>query len=679
LNEGLQRATPKDPPTTSPQAGLLPASWAVLLSAADTYVVVLVLPAMMASFGISLAQLERATPLVSGYLLGYTVALPLIGQLSDRLGRLPLFYFSFAAFSAGSVVTASSASFAWAVAGRAVQGLGGGAMLPLTFALAADRWGPERRSVPIGLVGAVQELGALLGPAYGALVVTFSSWQTIFWLNCPLTCVAFGAMLVRSGALGQGRGERCIGLAAPASSAVPPSSVSVSAARGASPAGSALPAAARRGALAGLALVACAALVVWQPSSSQTAWSLVPLGALLALGAAAILRARWAGRAKAASCLALGAVACLLLQAISPPSLLGSPLAAWLFSTLAAALSPLEWLSLVFALAALGTVQARFGASRAPRQGSVWLTVDYPGTLLSAGALAAIVVAFSTSNPSRAALPPGAAWVVVGAGLAAIAFVMVERRAERRGGGALVPLSGFSSPNAWGSLLANFALGAALVVVLVDVPLFARATTEQSSQLGAALVLVRFLAGVPVGAVAGGALARLAGHRWAASVGVTLAGAMLAVMSGWGTAGLATRLFGLSFAHASDPVLVLCGIGFGTTIAPLTTSLLNATPEGLHGLAASLGVVARMVGMVVGISLLTAVGLHAFSERAAAIPSPARLCPSAPLSCPRYNALFEAALVSELDTTFLSAALACAFALVVALATQAKQRLPAAG
>jgi MFS family permease len=649
LSEGLQPGPPGGlPRASSPKAGLLPASWAVLLSAGDTYVVVLVLPAMMTSFGISLAQLQKATPLISGYLLGYIVALPLIGQLSDRLGRYPLFYFAFFAFSVGSVLTASSSSLGWAVAGRAVQGLGGGAMLPLTFALAADRWGPARRAVPIGLVGAVQELGALLGPVYGALVVTLSSWQTIFWLNCPLTCAAFAAMLARAGRVGGGQGGRRYSF----TSARPP-------------------------VLAVLAVAASTALVIWQPSRSPSAWSLVPLGVLLALAAAGAVTSGWASWAKAAFLLGLLAVGGLLLQAISPPPLVGSPSAAQLFVALAVGLSPLEWLSLALALGALAAAMAGPLGRGAGQARPTWLAVDYPGALLSAAVLTAVVLAFSTSDPSRGALPPGAAWVAAGVAGGSTAFVIAERRANRRGAGPLVPLSAFSSPNAWGSLLANFALGTALVVVLVDVPLFARATTETSSQLGAALVLVRFFAGVPAGAAAGGVLARRVGYRLCASLGTALATAMLAVMSGWGPTGLSSRLFGLSFAHASDPVLVLCGLGFGTTVAPLTTSLLNATSERLHGLAASLGVVARMVGMVVGISLLTAVGLHAFSEKASAVPSPARLCPATPLSCPRYNSLFQAALVSELDTMFLSAALACAFALAVALSTQAKQ--PVAG
>lgn len=608
------------------QGGLLAAIAAVLVSAADTYVVVLVLPAMMTTFGISLTQLQRATPIVSGYLLGYIAVLPLIGRLSDRLGRRPLFFFAFLTFLVGSVVTASSTTLALGVVGRAVQGLGGGAILPLTFALAADRFGAEARSLPIGAVGATQELGSLLGPVYGAVIVTFSNWQTVFWLNCPLIGLAFASMAI-------GRPLRASKLA---------------------------------WATSGAALAAAVALVLWPPASSPSLLSLAAFGALVVLGAVVICSSAQHGQAKAAECLGWAGAACLVLQGISPRSLAASPSLARLLLPWPVGLSPLECAAGLLVIGGIGLALLGTGKQSARRALAIARRIDYPGVALAAGILATIVVVFATSDPSRAALPQGFAWVALAIGVALGAFVLVERKARDP----LVPFGAFSSSNAWGGLLASFCLGVALIVVLVDVPLFARATTEPSSQLGAALILVRFLAGVPVGALAGGALGRRLGFRWPAAAGAALAGAMLAVMSTWGQRGLSSRLFGLSFAHTSDPVLVTCGLGMGATIAPLTTSLLNSTPQRLHGLGASLIVVARMVGMVVGVSLLTTVGLHAFATRAAALPSAVKLCPSTPLSCPRYEALFTGALTSELTVMFLSAALACAVSVVVVLATQ---------
>src|SRR5690625_7297999 len=69
------------------------------------------------------------------------------------------------------------------VVGRVIQGVGGGGLVPATLALVADLWPAERRGLPLGIVGAVQELGSVLGPLYGAVVLALGDWRAIFWLN----------------------------------------------------------------------------------------------------------------------------------------------------------------------------------------------------------------------------------------------------------------------------------------------------------------------------------------------------------------------------------------------------------------------------------------------------------------------------------------------------------------
>ncbi|MGH9131711.1 MAG: MFS transporter, partial [Acidimicrobiales bacterium] len=136
----------------------------VLLAAADTYVVVVALPSIMAGVGLGLNQLDHATPVISGYLLGYVAVLPLLGRLSDLVGKRRVFNACLVAFAFGSLITASSHALGVLVVGRGLAGLGGGGMVPVTLAMVAERWPVESRGLPLGIVGAVQELGAVVGP-----------------------------------------------------------------------------------------------------------------------------------------------------------------------------------------------------------------------------------------------------------------------------------------------------------------------------------------------------------------------------------------------------------------------------------------------------------------------------------------------------------------------------------
>ena len=194
----------------------------LLLAALDAYVVVTLLPAMLYDLDLSVDRIEQATPIVSGFLAGYIVVMPLLGLASDVHGRAVVYLVALAIFAAGSVLTATAGytgeppyglvGLPWLVAGRVLQGLGGGATVPVALALAADLFPAGRRTAVIGAVAAVQETGSVLGPLYGAGLAAAAAglggWRAVFWLNLPLAALCAVGFVVASRQTGHDTASR---------------------------------------------------------------------------------------------------------------------------------------------------------------------------------------------------------------------------------------------------------------------------------------------------------------------------------------------------------------------------------------------------------------------------------------------------------------------------------------
>ena len=167
--------------------------------------VVTLLPAMMGDVGLTIERLEQGTPIVTGFLAGYVVAMPLLGAYSDVRGRVPVYVACMGAFAAGSVMTATAglwdfAGLPWLMAGRFIQGLGGGGLVPLSLALAADLYRDRSRTFALGSVAALQEAGSVFGPLYGATLaaaaVSAGGWRFVFWLDVPLAAICAAGLVI---------------------------------------------------------------------------------------------------------------------------------------------------------------------------------------------------------------------------------------------------------------------------------------------------------------------------------------------------------------------------------------------------------------------------------------------------------------------------------------------------
>lgn len=165
------------------------------VTALDQTVVVTALPSIMLDLKVPPTELDRAAWIVTAYLLGYTVAMPLIGRIGDVYGHPRVYRASLLVFILGTCLVAVAGNLEWMVGARVIQAVGGGATVPIGLAMASTALPPERRGVALGIVAGAAEAGSMLGPAYGGAIVALSSWRWIFWLNVPQAALLFLALM----------------------------------------------------------------------------------------------------------------------------------------------------------------------------------------------------------------------------------------------------------------------------------------------------------------------------------------------------------------------------------------------------------------------------------------------------------------------------------------------------
>ncbi len=425
---------------------------AVFLGALDLTVIATILPGMVTDLRINAADVDRYVWIVNSYLLAYIVAIPVVGRLSDILGRTLAFQGSLALFLSGSLVCALASDLPSMIAGRAIQGAGGGALLPVTMAMVGDLLPPGRRAAALGLVGAVDTLGWVLGPIWGALLVEIApgqdAWRWVFVVNIPLALVA---------------------------------------------------------------------------------------------------------------------------------------------------------------AVAIGRVGARNATGT-----TGWVEkLDIPGALLLAGTLLALNLGLSAGGELGA--PAGGARALGGSrnpvaelvlpllAIAAVLCTLLVWR-QRRTRWPLLPVRLFGDHRFSAAIVANFLVGASLIVAMVDTPVITAMLVDPSvvSRVSA-LMLAPFTVLIALLSFAGGRVVPQFGFRRTASAGLLL------VAIGYAALWLGLRngaLLGMV------PGLVLAGAGFGLVFAPIGTTAIDAAPAADRGIAAAMTLVFRLLGMTIGISILTAIAVR---------------------------------------------------------------------
>ena len=159
----------------------------VFMGALDIAIVGPALPALQKYFVVDSRALSWVFNI---YILFSLLSAPLMAKLSDRYGRRAVYLLDIALFALGSCLVAVSPNFTVLLAGRAIQAVGAGGLLPVASAVIGDTFLPERRGPALGLVGAVFGVAFLLGPLLGGVLLEWN-WRWLFLVNVPVAGVVF--------------------------------------------------------------------------------------------------------------------------------------------------------------------------------------------------------------------------------------------------------------------------------------------------------------------------------------------------------------------------------------------------------------------------------------------------------------------------------------------------------
>ncbi|WP_130835022.1 MDR family MFS transporter [[Erwinia] mediterraneensis] len=155
---------------------------AMFMAAIEVTIVATAMPTIVAELG----GFAHFGWVFSIYLLTQAVSVPLYGRLADLWGRKKVFFMGASLFLIGSLLCGFAHTMTWLILFRAFQGLGAGAIMPLTSTIVADIYSARERASVQGWLSSVWGVAAVVGPLTGAWLVQHFSWSVIFWVNLPI-------------------------------------------------------------------------------------------------------------------------------------------------------------------------------------------------------------------------------------------------------------------------------------------------------------------------------------------------------------------------------------------------------------------------------------------------------------------------------------------------------------
>lgn len=159
----------------------------VLVAAMDGTIVATSMGTIVGELG----GLDMFVWVTSAYMIAEMAAMPIFGKLSDMYGRKTFFIFGIVGFVLGSILCGTANSIIELSIYRAIQGISGGALIPIAFTIMIDAAPVESRGKLSGLFGAAFGLASIFGPSLGSVITEYLSWQWIFYINLPIGLVAF--------------------------------------------------------------------------------------------------------------------------------------------------------------------------------------------------------------------------------------------------------------------------------------------------------------------------------------------------------------------------------------------------------------------------------------------------------------------------------------------------------